>query len=137
MTDNDTKKEFLNSYRNLKDKVKSLEEQLQSLRESEESAKTQKLTDMPKGNKQNDISDYIVRIDNLKSRIIWQKGECMRRMVEIEEKINDLEDGLEIRILHKRYIELKPWEQICVEIDYSWRQTHYLHSKALNNINIA
>ena len=46
-------------------------------------------------------------------------------------------DGIEADIFRKRYLELKTWEQICVDLDYSWRQTHRLHSKALSDFKMA
>lgn len=133
---NEKKKEYLNSYRNLCKKIKSLEDQLQSLREVEQSAKIQQLSDMPHGSKQSDLSDYMVRLDKVLSKIIKAKQECEDRKLEIESCIADMPDGIEADILHKRYLELKTWEQICCEIGYSWKQTHRLHSKALSNFNV-
>lgn len=132
-TENDKKKEYLKSYRNLCRKLESLEEQMQSLREVEQSAKVQSISDMPRGSKQLDLSDYMVKVDVVCTKIIRTKAECLERKLEIEDLITDMQDGIESKVLHKRYIEFKPWEQICVEIDYSWRQTHYIHSNALNN----
>jgi DNA repair exonuclease SbcCD ATPase subunit len=127
------KKEYLNSYKNLCRKLQSLEEQLQSLREVEQSAKIQELSDMPRGGRQKDLSDYIVRLDKILSKVIRTKQECIDRKLEIEDQIADMQDGIESAILHKRYIEFKPWEQICVELNYSWKHTHRIHSKALNS----
>lgn len=141
MTDEESKamekkKVYLNSYRSMCRKLQSLEEQLETLREAEQAAKIQTLSDMPKGSKQSDLSDYIVKLDRILTKIIRQRRECMERMIEIEDRIAEVDDGTEASILHKRYIELKQWEQICVEIDYSWMQTHRLHSKALQDIMI-
>jgi hypothetical protein len=30
-----------------------------------------------------------------------------------------------------RYLEGLGWEAVCVEIGYSWRQTHNIHARAL------
>jgi len=136
MTGNEEKKNYLKSYKALCDKLKSLEDQLQSLRELEQSAKIQKLSDMPKGTKQMDLSDYIVKIEVVYTKIVRLRSECIERKLEIENRIADMEDGIEADILRKRYLEFKPWEQICVEIGYSWMQTHRLHSKALSNFKL-
>jgi hypothetical protein len=129
-------KEYLNSYKNLCKKLQSLEDQLQSLREVEQSAKIQKLSDMPKGSKQTDLSDIMVQVEAIFTKIIRKRSERIHRKIEIESKIADMEDGTESLVLHKRYIELKTWEQICIEIDYSWMQTHRLHSRALSNFKM-
>jgi DNA primase len=136
MTENEQKKEYLNSYKNLCKKLRSLEEQLLSLKETEQAAKIQTLSDMPHGSKQTDLSDYIVRIDVIFTKIIQLRAECIQRKLDIETRIADMSDGIESLILHKRYIEFKTWEQICVEIDYSWKQTHRLHSNALSNLKM-
>lgn len=110
MTENEEKKEYLKSYKNLCDKLKSLEYQLQSLREVEESAKIQKLSDMPKGNKQTDLSDVAIKIEAVFTKIVQKRAECLKRRLEIESRIADMPNGIEADILRKRYLEFKPWE---------------------------
>lgn len=48
--------------------------------------------------------------------------------------IDLLDDELLKLVMIKRYAKHKPWEEIAVEMGYSWRQVHNLHSKALNMI---
>lgn len=127
----------MNRYKDLCKKLKSLEDQLQSLREVEQSAKIQQLSDMPKGGKQTDLSDVMVKLEVVFTKIIRTRAECLDKKLEIESRIADMGDGIEADILRKRYLEFKTWEQICVEIGYSWRQTHYIHSNALSNFKIA
>jgi len=136
MTENDKKKEYLKSYKRLCNKLRSLEEQLQSLKEVEQSAKIMRLSDMPKAHKQADLSDYMVRIEAIFTKIIRLRAECLEKKLEIESRIADMPDGIEAEILRKRYLEFKSWEEICVEIGYSWMQTHRLHSKALSNFKL-
>lgn len=136
VTENEKKKEYLKGYKKLCEKLKSLEEQLQSLREVEQSAKIQRLSDMPKAHNQSDLSNIMVKIEAIYTKIIRIRTECLEKKLDIENRIADMDDGIEADILRKRYLELKPWEQICVELNYSWRQIHYLHSKALCNFEI-
>ena len=37
-------------------------------------------------------------------------------------------------LLHKRYVLYEKWEKIAVDLNYSWKQVHRLHNKALNLI---
>jgi len=136
VTENDIKKEYLNSYKKLCNKLKSLEEQLQSLREVEQSAKIQSISDMPKGSKQTDLSDVMVKIEVVYTKIIRLRAECLERKLEIESRIADMKNGIEADILRKRYIEFRQWEQICIDVGYSWKQTHRLHSRALANFKM-
>ena len=134
--DNEIKKEYLKGYRKIYLKIKSLEEQKQSLIESAQSAKAIKYSDMPKGSKQTDLSDYIIKLEQLYDEIEDKKQELNNLRLDIEGKITRLEDGIQSDLLRKRYIEFKKWEQICLEINYSWMHTHRIHSEALKNIMI-
>ena len=48
--------------------------------------------------------------------------------------IEQLDDDVEKMVLYKRYFENKTFEQISVEMNYSWRRIHQLHSDALTNL---
>lgn len=37
-------------------------------------------------------------------------------------------------LIHKRYVLYEKWEKIAVDLNYSWKQIHRLHNKALNII---
>ncbi len=137
MTENEQKKEYLNQYRNANRKYRLLLEQERGLRLEMQGAKPVEYSDMPKGSGQTDLSTAMAKLDELFSKIEKKKLEMLNIRIGIENCIADLYDGLQGRVLYLRYICLMTWEDICVEIDYSWRQTHYLHSKALSNLKIA
>jgi DNA-directed RNA polymerase specialized sigma subunit len=40
----------------------------------------------------------------------------------------------EMYLIRSRYIDHRSWEQICVDMNYSWRQMHRIHSDALNGL---
>lgn len=48
--------------------------------------------------------------------------------------IDLLDDELLKVVMLKRYTGHKPWEEIAVEMGYSWQWVHKLHSNALNAI---
>lgn len=48
--------------------------------------------------------------------------------------IDLLDDELLKLVMIKRYASHKPWEEIAVEMGYSWQWVHKLHSNALNVI---
>ena len=51
-----------------------------------------------------------------------------RRMIE------QLDDDVEKMVLYKRYFDNKTFEQISVELNYSWRRIHQLHGDALKKL---
>lgn len=136
LTNNDKKKDYLNSYKKACCKLKSLEEQLKEIRESKSSAQGIAYSDMPKGTNQSDLSDYMVKVDKLLTKIEKIKKECLDIKLDIESRIADIEDGIECDVLRNYYIKGMTWEEVCVAIGYSWRQTHRIHSRALRNLNI-
>lgn len=136
MTENEQKKEYLNQYRNANRKYRLLLEQERGLRLEMQGAKPVEYSDMPKGNGQMDLSAAMAKLDELLSKIEKNKAEMLDIRIDIESRIADMPDGLQGRVLYLRYICLMNWEDICVEIGYSWKQTHRLHSKALKNLKM-
>lgn len=134
---NEKKKEYLNRYRQAVRKYNSLQEQEKQLRSQMDGPKAIECSDMPKAYKQTDLSDYMVRLERILDRIANEKNEMQKIQLEIEEKIIDVMDGEQSRILYLRYIQFMKWEDICVEMGYSWRQIHNIHSKALNDLKIS
>lgn len=53
--------------------------------------------------------------------------------IEIEELIESLEPT-ERRLARCRYIEGRTWEEVCVEMGYSWRQVHRIHARILDKL---
>ena len=137
MTENEQKKEYLNQYRNANRKYRLLLEQERGLRLEMQGAKPVEYSDMPKGCVQTDLSAAMAKLDELLSKIEKKKLEMLNIRMDIENRIADVQDGLQGRVLYLRYICLMSWEDICVEIKYSWRQTHRLHSEALKNLKTA
>lgn len=136
---NEKKKEYLNRYKNAAKKYRSLKEQEEELILEVNGPKGIEYDNvgMPKGSSRpSDISDYIVKVEEFLRKIDDKKKEMQQIRLEIEEKIADVEDGTQSKILYLRYIKFMKWEDICVELNCSWRQVHNTHSKALKNLNI-
>ena len=135
--DNDRKKEWLNGYRRFERKIKSLNEQREQIRCEKMQAKSQVITDMPRSGRQSDTSDYIARLEEIEKDIADATRMMYLRRLKIEKAIILIEDGIQADILRSRYINGMEWEDICVAIGYSWRQTHRYHSEALSNIKVS
>ena len=50
---------------------------------------------------------------------------------EILDVVGRVGDGTLRTLLIERYINLKTWERVAVDMGYSWKQMHRLHGKAL------
>lgn len=132
---NEKKKEYLNRYKNAVKKYNSLQEQEERIR-AEMGPGAIEYSGMPKAHKKTDLSDYMVRLEKILYKIADKKREMQEIRLEIEDKITDIDDGIQSSVLYLRYIRFLKWEDICVEIGYSWRQVHRAHSQALKKMNI-
>ena len=69
-------------------------------------------------------------------RLCGALHQTLKNKRRIEEKIASVKDGTRALILRYRYIDGMRWEDISEELNYSWRNIHYMHKKALEDIAI-
>lgn len=68
------------------------------------------------------------KIDELIDRLYATKTEILG-------VIDRLEDRREFLALKVYYIDMKTWEEVCVELHYSWRQTMYIRKQAIRHVD--
>lgn len=136
LTEIETKKEYLKSYRNICYKIKALQDQKYSLIETMTSAKAQNYDGMPTSSSIGDLSDYMVKLDAVMRSIDNMNAMCLARKIQIESSIANMADGIECNVLHKRYIMFKSWEVIAIETGYCVKQVQRIHGKALQHFDI-
>jgi RNA polymerase sigma factor (sigma-70 family) len=76
------------------------------------------------------LGDVVAQIADLKSELQEELSKAYAAVAKIEKAITELPDR-EKYLIRARYIELKTWEEIAVEMGYSWRGIHKIHSGAL------
>lgn len=132
---NEQVKAWLWRYREARKDVRRWEEELAELVGMQESASAIRYSDMPKGGGgQADLSDEMVEREKLWRKIQKARYKRIRVFAEIKNAIERLPTADEREVMSYRYLELMSWEDICVIVSLSWRQTHYIHSRALENI---
>lgn len=135
--ENEKKKEYLRQYGRLQKRIDNLKEQLLSLKETEQSVRSQQMSDMPKGSSRDkDLSDLMVKIEELDEKIKDEMVKSAKTKIMIEEDILSLQNEDEARVLRMRYIESRQWEEIENRMKFSRRQVLYIHGRALNNLKI-
>ena len=133
-----SKKEYLTGYRKACKKIESLKEQLESLREIEQSIRSQQLSDMPKGsNRHQDLSDLMVKLEDLQAQIADAITESCKIKLEIEEALWKLEDPEEARVLRFRYIYFMTWEEVSGIMGYGVRQSRRIHDEAIKKLKMS
>lgn len=80
------------------------------------------------------IDDCIAEVDELIREIADKIHRAIAVRKSIEKAINSVEDDRMRLIMGLRYIDGLKWENICCETDYSWKQVHRIHNRALELI---
>lgn len=132
MTENDEKKWYLKGYERAIREMKRSEERIREMRMNRICPAV--IADgMPHASGGSDLSGYAARLDEEERK--YQKARYLRikRCQEISDKIERLADEDEKDVLFYRYIKLMKWEDICVEMHYSWKWIHKIHARALEH----
>lgn len=137
MTENEQKKEFLQSYQLAKRDVTRLEEQLAELRIGKMSPGCDIGDGLPHAHNATDLSGYAAKVDELEDEIIAARYQRILAYQQVRNCIEALEDEREKMLLTYRYIRGLKWEEICVKMDYKWRQVHRIHAMAIKNLKMA
>ena len=130
--ENEQKKEYLRSYRKALRREEGILDEIQELRMNKMFPSV--VNDgMPRGSEQSDLSNYIVALDEMIEELKNERLERAKLRQRIESDIRALDNEDEQEVLRLRYIKGLKWEQVAVEMGYSWRRTHDIHSRALRN----
>lgn len=127
-------KEELKKYLWLRRVIKQLEDRREEL-ETEATRMTVRYSDQPKGAPydKDRMAELVVEMVELDEKIQAKLAESYELARKIEEAIGSLPER-EQYLMRARYIEGKSWEQIAVDMHYSWRQVHNIHSMALRAV---
>ena len=126
-------KKTLKQYCKLCDEIKELEAEKQSLVGGCIGAV--RITGLPSGSILSDpTGDIGVKVARIAEDIAEQLNRCIALRQEIEAVIASLDDPTERLLMRKRYIEGKAWEQVAVEMSYSFRRVTQIHGDVLQKI---
>jgi DNA-directed RNA polymerase specialized sigma subunit len=81
--------------------------------------------------------EILVKIVDLEHEIDADVDRLVDMKKSIENAIAAVEDDRERLLLQYRYLDGRTFEEIAVQMHYSWRQTHRLHSRALTNLKMS
>lgn len=128
-------KDDLKEYTSIKRELKQIQFKLKELEERKTSIKSMVISDMnvQASHNNNSIEDLLIKIEECIEEYNKKEIELYNKQLEIEKCINSLEPTERI-IARSRYIEGKTFEQISVDLNYSWRHTIRIHGKILQKI---
>ena len=134
---NKDKIKYLKRYINLDREIERKLEEVARLR-SKLTRITQVLTAEPRGGGSiyGKTEEIIAKIVDLEKEIDADVDRLIAVRDNIKSVIEAVEDDRERLLLQYRYLDGWTFEKIAVEMNYSWRQIHRLHSKALINLKL-
>ncbi len=114
-----------------KKNIERLENELLEL-ETEATRQTAQLTQERKSQNYDPdrLAELVVKIVEVQEEINRQLQKSYELMAKIEKAIEKLPER-EKYLIRARYLDGKSWEQIAVDMNYSWRQVHRIHANAL------
>ena len=128
-------KDDLKHYLIIKKELEQIQFKLKELEERKTSIKSMVISDMnvQTSHNNNSIEDLLIKIEECIEEYSKKEIELYNKQLEIEKCINNL-DPIERIVARSRYIEDKTFEQIAVDLNYSWRHTIRIHGKILQKI---
>lgn len=89
---------------------------------------------MPRSGKISDpTGNQAIDHTHVRDLYLQKVAELDKALVEIEQAIECLEPR-ERTLIRLYYVEGLTWEEVCVEMSYSWRQIHRIHARALEQL---
>ena len=133
--ENEKKKEYLRSYRKSLRRENEILEEIQKLR-ADKMFPSVSYDGMPSGSSQQDLSDYVVLIDEQIELLKKERLERAKKRKEIEERIRAIKDDDEQSVLRMRYIKGMKWEETADELRYTQRRILQIHGEALEDFKL-
>lgn len=134
-TENETKKEYLQSYRYAVIAETQIKEEIDQLR-MDKMFPGLVQDGMPHGSGGSDLSAYAAKLDELLIELKDQMDKRIQLRREIVKKIEAMDSETEKAVLRYRYIHMLKWEEIAVKMEYSWQHVHRIHGKALSHFKM-
>ena len=125
-------KQYLRQLRRLDHIVQSKLDQVESLR-----SLAQKITHVPKNiqvqesTPQDKMLEIMPKIVDLENEINRDIDNLLDLKVKIKKQIDVIDNDDYKLLLMLRYVNFKTWEEIAVEMGYTYQWVHVLHSRAL------
>ena len=128
-------KDKLEKYKKLKLELKTIEEELDYLREKKTSIKTQIINDMPTitQTEVDMLGELLSNIDKTIRLYMTKYKKILKNLYKIESSINQLNE-LERTVIRYVYFEDKKFEEVSCIIKYSYRTIRRIHKSAIDKL---
>lgn len=126
-----TAKQYLNRARRIDKEINALLRLVQTTRDSLESITQNYDSDGATSTKNPHKFDRLVELESV---VDSKVDELIALKAEILNTISKLNDNRQRIILTEYYLEMKTWEQVAVDMNYSFQHTMRMHGYALKEV---
>lgn len=126
-----TAKEYLNRVRRQNYILKQTEKEMNEVRADILTLRASSLSEHVSGSKNSDTADKYIRLESYMEKVNaeWDKLIDMRNAA--KDLIGAMPDPMHRAVLYARYINGQRWEDIAMDMHYSWKGIFKLHGQAL------
>lgn len=128
-------KEELKEIRHLDYRIKSKRTQIEDLRDKAQCLKGINYTsDKVQVSSENRIEEIIAKICDMENSLAKEIDVLLDLKAKAKNEIDSITDKKLRDVLEMRYLEMRNWEYIAVQMNYNYRWILRLHGKALKKI---
>lgn len=124
---------WLQQYRHIQREIRDIELRITQLRLKYGAPSAINYSDMPKGNGNTDLSDYMSKLEEYEQLLISRHTACLGLSVQYMQAMEYLESD-EAHVIKRRYMDSASWIQIAGEIPCAERTVYYIHGRALHKL---
>lgn len=132
-------KAYLWRIRKIEKDIRNIEDMIRDVREEQETIRSAWPDGQPHGTGTTDptaqaVIDLEVKIGEYERKLLRHKSDLWRAKMDILDTISKVEDAKLSRLLYLYYVDGRTWEEVAVELTYSWRHTLRRHGQALQEV---
>lgn len=128
-----TAKEYLTRIRQQRFVLREVQKELAEVQADIVSIKASSLSEKVSGTKESDIADRYIKLERYNDEVAEERDKLIDMRREAKAMIDQLPNKVEQGVLYARYINAGSWEQIAVDMHYSWKGIFKLHGRALQS----
>lgn len=126
-----TAKEYLNRVRRQNYILKQTEKELNEIRADILTLRASSLSEHVSGSKNSDTADKYIRLESYMEKVNAEWGKLIDMRNAAKDLIGAMPDPMHRAVLYARYINGQRWEDIAMDMHYSWKGIFKLHGQAL------
>lgn len=129
-----TAKEYLQTIKDRRDRIRILNEEIEQLRTDAESVSIN-LDGMPRNNGQSSFEKLAIELAETESKLTQEMSDLWSEVMKAHSLIGQMSSPQRQQILTKRYLKGQRWEEIAYEMNFSWNHCFRVHGMALAELD--